>query len=220
MPEVLLITQSDIIPGKEAEYRTYIQKTIPLMVKYGGGVAFVGSGIPGGTNEYGNNAVLTFPDQESRDQFLADPEYKALNAMQKNAVKNLHTAHFIPRGSQPEAVARQAFEQFRHGLATGEWQPFLDMLSDDFSFRFPRGEWKGEHHGKDKAAEFFAYVRQAYPDGLNVTAVQSVGVSDNTVLFEFQDEGQLRGDPYHGHVVVAFDVKADKIVAYREYFGA
>jgi len=38
-------------------------------------------------------------------------------------------------------VAQQAFEHFQYGLATGEWQQFIDMLTDDFSLNRenPRG---------------------------------------------------------------------------------
>jgi len=219
---VVLITQSNIKEGQEATYQAYIQQTIPLLAKYGGGVAFVGPGIPQGTHQYVNNAVLTFPSQEAMQQFLSDPTYLEISALQKTAVEDLHTAYFIPRQRtpDPEQVARQAFDHFRHGLATGEWQAFLDMLTEDFVFRFPIGEWKGVHQGKDQAAQFFAYVSSAYPDGLFVTEVHSVGISDKTVLFEFEDKGTLRGNPYHGRVIVAFDVRDDKICGYREYFGA
>jgi ketosteroid isomerase-like protein len=149
---------------------------------------------------------------------LNDPQYIELSALQKTAVEDLHTAYFIPRPTpNPEPVARQAFERFRHGLASGDWEPFLEMLTDDFVFRFPIGEWKGEHHGKDAASQFFAY---AYPQGLFITHVHNVGISGNTALFEFEDEGLLRGNPYHGRVIVALEVRDDKISAYREYFGA
>lgn len=220
--QVALITQSNIIEGREETYQTYIQQTIPLLVKYGGGVAFVGAGIAGGTHQYGNNAVLTFPSQEALEQFLNDPAYRELSALQKTAVRDLHTAYFIPRQRtpQPEQVARQAFEHFRHGLASGEWQAFLDSLTEDVVFRFPIGEWKGVHEGKERMAQFLAYVRSAYPDGLFITQVHSVAIGGKTVTFEFEDEGKLRGNPYHGRVLLAFDVRDDKICGYREYFGA
>jgi uncharacterized protein (DUF1330 family)/ketosteroid isomerase-like protein len=220
--EVVLITQSNIKEGQEAVYQAYIQQTIPLLAKYGGKVAFVGAGIPQGTHHYVNNAVLTFPSHEAMQQFLSDPAYVELSVLQKAAVDDLHTAYFMTRRRipEPEQVAQQAFDHFRHGLATGEWKPFLDMLTDDFVFRFPIGEWKGVHSGKDQAAQFFAYVRRAYPDGLFITQVHSVGISAQTVLFEFEDEGMLRGSPYQGRVIVAFEVRDDKICGYREYFGA
>ena len=52
-------------------------------------------------------------------------------------------------------VAQQAFEYFRHGLATGEWQLFLEMLSDDFTLWFPVGAYHGLNVGKERASAFF-----------------------------------------------------------------
>ncbi|MEQ8676119.1 MAG: nuclear transport factor 2 family protein [Aggregatilineales bacterium] len=121
--------------------------------------------------------------------------------------------------STVEQIGRQAFEHFRQGLATGEWVAFLDMLTDDFTLTFPKGKFAGTHHGKDKATEFFGFVRKAYPEGLFITNLQTVAVGENTVMFEFQDEGKLFDQPYQGRVVIALDVRGDKISGYREYFG-
>jgi hypothetical protein len=40
-------------------------------------------------------------------------------------------------------VAHQAFEHLQHGLATAEWTPMLEMLTEDFSFGFPVGPYHG-----------------------------------------------------------------------------
>ena len=121
-------------------------------------------------------------------------------------------------------VAKRAFELFRSGLSSGNWQPWLDVLTDDFSFRFPMGRWRGEHRGKEDAAEFLAYVRQVYPEGLELE-VDRVTTNDSTVVFEFRDWGVLviPGHPpreYRNRVAVSLDVRGDRIAAYREYFGS
>jgi ketosteroid isomerase-like protein len=116
-------------------------------------------------------------------------------------------------------VAHQAFEHFQHGLATGEWNQFLDMLTEDFSFWFPMGKFHGLNQGKEKAKEFFQYVSQAYKSGLTVT-LDRVTSNETTVVFEFRDEGLLFGEPYKNRVAVSFDVRGDKICSYREYFGS
>jgi ketosteroid isomerase-like protein len=121
-------------------------------------------------------------------------------------------------------VAKRAFELFRSGLGSGNWQPWLDVLTDDFSFRFPMGRWRGEHRGKEDAAEFFAYVRQVYPEGLQLE-VDRVTVNEGTVVFEFRDWGMLAvpGQPpreYRNRVAVSLDVREDRIAGYREYFGS
>ncbi len=116
-------------------------------------------------------------------------------------------------------VAHQAFEHFTHGLATGEWNSFMDMLSDDFTFWFPVGPYHGLNVGKERVDEFFHYVSEAFKPGLSVT-LDRITSNETTVVFEFRDEGWLRGEPYKNRVAVSFDVRGNQICAYREYFGS
>ena len=115
-------------------------------------------------------------------------------------------------------TAEQVFEQFATGLATGKWEPFLDALTDDFTFWFPVGQFEGQNVGKERAAAFFKYVSEAFEEGLKVTR-ERVSSNGNTVVFEFWSEGNLRGKPYKNQVAVSFDVRGDKICAYREYLA-
>ena len=117
-------------------------------------------------------------------------------------------------------VAHQAFENLQHGLATGEWNHLLDMLTEDFSFWFPVGKFHGLNVGKQRAKEFFEYVSQAYSSGLTVTSLDHVTSNETTVVFEFRDEGPLMGELYKNRIAVSFDVRGDKICGYREYFGS
>ena len=116
-------------------------------------------------------------------------------------------------------IALTAFEHFKHGLATGEWADWIGSLTEDFSFHFPAGRYQGLNQGRDKAAEFFGFVRTVYPEGLFVTDVERVTAEGNTVVFEFRDEGMMRGEPYKNVVTVSLDVRGEKICGYREYFG-
>lgn len=117
------------------------------------------------------------------------------------------------------AVAQQAFAHFEHGLATGDWQAFFDMLTDDFSFWFPLGQFQGLNVGKDRAIEFFHYVSKVYSDGLRLT-LDRVTSNETTVVFEFRDEGLMWGNPYKNRVAVSFDIRGNKICGYREYLGS
>ncbi|HIK08270.1 MAG TPA: nuclear transport factor 2 family protein [Trichormus sp. M33_DOE_039] len=117
-------------------------------------------------------------------------------------------------------VAHQAFEHFTHGLATGEWQAFFDMLTDDFTFWFPIGKFQGLNQGKEKAKEFFYYVSASFQLGLELVSLDRITSNDTTVVFEFKDAGLLLGQPYKNRVAVSFDVREDKICSYREYFGS
>ena len=119
-------------------------------------------------------------------------------------------------------VARAAFADFAHGLATGEWDDWLGRLADDVVFYFPTGEWAGRNEGRQRAADFFSYVRTVYPEGLFAT-LDGVTASETTAVFEFRDRGLMRlpsGDrDYQNRVAVALDVRGDEITGYREYFG-
>ncbi|MDJ0737803.1 MAG: nuclear transport factor 2 family protein [Nostocaceae cyanobacterium] len=117
------------------------------------------------------------------------------------------------------AVAQTAFAHFTHALATGKWQPFLDILTDDFSFWFPVGKFHGLNVGKQRAKEFFEYVVDAYSEGLEIS-LERMTSNETTVVFEFRDQGLMWGHVYKNRVAVSFDVRGDKICAYREYFGS
>ena len=116
-------------------------------------------------------------------------------------------------------IAYRAFGYFEHGLATGEWQAFINMLSDDFTFWFPVGPYHGLNTGKERTIDFLQYVSESFSAGLLLT-LDRVTSNETTVVFEFRDEGLLLGQPYKNRVAVSFDVRGDRICAYREYFGS
>lgn len=115
-------------------------------------------------------------------------------------------------------IAKIAFQDFSHGLSSGDWSLFLDHLSEDFTFWFPAGPFQGWNHGRDRAKDFFALVAVMFPDGLTLT-VQQVTSNATTVIFEVRSQGVLSGQPYENQAAIAFDVKDDKIASYREYLG-
>ena len=114
-------------------------------------------------------------------------------------------------------TAQQAFEHFRHGLATGEWEKFIAMLSDDFTFSFPAGPYQGLNEGKEHMAEFLAYVSEkVFSQGLIFT-LERTTFNENTVVFEGKSEGLMFGKPYKNQVAISFDIRDDEICSYREY---
>ncbi len=117
-------------------------------------------------------------------------------------------------------VAHRAFENLQHGLATAEWTPILDMLTEDFSFWFPVGPYHGLNIGKEKAKDFFQYVSEVFGRTIKLTSLERVTSNETTVVFEFRDEGMMRSEPYKNRIAVSFDVRGDKICGYREYFGS
>lgn len=117
-------------------------------------------------------------------------------------------------------IAQQAFKNLTHGLGTGEWEPLLDMLTDDFTFWFPMGPYHGLNVGKERMREFLQYVSENFNNTLSLTSLERITGNETTVVFEFKDEGLLRGQPYKNRVAASFDIRGDKICAYREYFGS
>ncbi|MEM9217550.1 MAG: nuclear transport factor 2 family protein [Cyanobacteria bacterium P01_F01_bin.150] len=115
-------------------------------------------------------------------------------------------------------VAQAAFQDFSYGLATGDWSKFLACLSDDFTFWFPAGPFKGLNSGKDRAEAFFASVAKVFPEGLTLTVERTLS-SGNTVLFEVRSKGLMLGNPYENQAAISFDVAGNKICGYREYLG-
>ena len=118
------------------------------------------------------------------------------------------------------AVGMKGYENFIKGVQTGEWQSFFEMLTDDYTIYFPQGKFQGEQKGKEKAMEFFRYVSDTFKGGFKVVEVLRVTASETTVIFELRDEAILRGNPYKNRVSLSWDVRGDKLSAYREYFGS
>lgn len=117
-------------------------------------------------------------------------------------------------------IAHQAFEKLQHGLATADWNPMLEILTEDFTFWFPVGPYHGLNVGKEKAKAFFEYVSQVFGKTIKLTSLERVTSNETTVVFEFCDEGMMKSEPYKNRIAVSFDVRGDKICGYREYFGS
>lgn len=222
---VLLFIQGKLKKGGEATYGKYIKGTGPLMAEYGVAVDAVGAGFASeNTNDaWPVNAILRFKDRATAEAFLADPRYVEIKKKYRDeAYEELHLSFVqtrTPKVRTPKAVAEEAFVDFKAGLATGEWEPFLNRLSDDFTFHFPLGKYQGLNEGKDKAAEFFAFVSAVYPDGLFIDEVSAVTAEGTRVVFEFSDHGVMFGKPYKNKVAISLDVCGEQICGYREYFG-
>ncbi|MGB3292666.1 MAG: nuclear transport factor 2 family protein [Phormidesmis sp.] len=115
-------------------------------------------------------------------------------------------------------TAQAAFQEFSQGLASGEWSPFLSRLSEDFTFWFPAGPFKGINTGKDRAQDFFMMVSKLFPEGLSLK-VERVMSDENTVLFEVRSHGLMLGQPYENQAAISFDIRGEKVCGYREYLG-
>lgn len=217
---LLVFVQSRLNPDADDLFTEYLAKSRSVMEEYGIEVIASGAGIehPQAHDVWPRNSLLRYPSFDAFQRYLTDPRYSELRAIRERAYAANRVSMFTPLSPDPRNVAMRAFQHFCTGLASGQWEPFLAMLSDDFSFWFPRGKYKGLNVGKDRAREFFTYVSSVFSEGLSVTLDRVVG-SGSTYIFEFRDEGKLRGQPYTNRVALALDVRGRQICAYREYFG-
>ncbi|MFQ3680641.1 nuclear transport factor 2 family protein [Roseiflexus sp.] len=217
---LLVFVQSKLNPDAENLFAEYLTRSRALMEEYGVEVIASGIGVehPQAHEVWPRNSLLRYPSLRAFQRYMTDPRYPELKAIRERAYAANKVSMFTPPTPDPRSVALRAFHHFCAGLASGEWEPFLGMLSDDFHFWFPRGQYKGLNTGKDRAREFFTYVSSVFAEGLTVTLDRVIG-SGSTYVFEFRDEGKLRGQPYANRVAIALDVRGHQICAYREYFG-
>lgn len=115
-------------------------------------------------------------------------------------------------------VAQAAFEEFSQGLSSGNWDAFLERLSEDFAFWFPAGPFKGNNVGKARAQAFFDSASKVFPEGLSLR-VERVMNDGDTVIFEVRSQGLMLGHPYENQAAISFDIRGEKVCGYREYLG-
>lgn len=118
-------------------------------------------------------------------------------------------------------VAQEAFQHFMHGAATGDWESFINSVTDDciFEITLPVEQWLGKQVGKNRVADFFHFERDELDLKLFIT-LNNVTSNKNTVGFEFYVEGHVAGNFYKNRIAMFFDVRGDKISGFREYAGA
>lgn len=123
--------------------------------------------------------------------------------------------------AQKEQTARKAYDAFVAGWATGDFEPYIAMLSEQFEFSYPAGADRGLYTGAEGRTRMVNKVRGHSSRGERLTIKPPTrhGVAGNTVFFEFDSEGQFGDYPYRGHNIIAFDVQGDRITAFREFFG-
>lgn len=118
-------------------------------------------------------------------------------------------------------IATKAFGAFAKGWGNGNFQPFLEMLTDEFTFWYPYGKYRGKFTGLAGKAQIVAKCLEhsASDDRLNFSLPQHITSNDRTVMFEFECEGIIDGEKYQGRIAIALDVSNEKICGFREYFG-
>ncbi len=118
-------------------------------------------------------------------------------------------------------IAQQAFDYLAQGWATGDFQPYIDMLSDQVRFWVPVGKQRSTSFGYESKEQMSARLwrHKETGDRLILSPPDHVTSNDTTVTFEFESQGTIANQPFKGRNAISFDIKDGKISGVREYFG-
>ncbi|HEX2315405.1 MAG TPA: hypothetical protein VHJ17_16800 [Thermomonospora sp.] len=119
-------------------------------------------------------------------------------------------------------VADRAMDRFDHGWRTGEWDPFLAMLTDRFSFWFPEGRWRGRHEGERgrQAIEEWARFHSAGGNRVTGTRRSVAPLGGARVLYEYDTRGSSPStEGYLNWEAIIVEVRGDRLCALHEYWG-
>ena len=113
-------------------------------------------------------------------------------------------------------VALAGLKALQHGAATGEWELFETLLSDDVTFYAPVEGFEGLLRGKPEAHRLFAH----HADNTRTTWTLMRTLANGAEIgFEVRAEGAIRGrgDGYANNLFMLLKVEGRKIVQFREY---
>ncbi|MBW4613320.1 MAG: nuclear transport factor 2 family protein [Desmonostoc vinosum HA7617-LM4] len=118
-------------------------------------------------------------------------------------------------------TAQKAFDNLARGWSTGDFQSYINMLSDDVVLWLPVGKQRSQPFGYEGKEQIIARLRshQQAGDQVIFSPPDHVTSNDTTVTFEFESQGTIRNQPFKGRSAISFDVKNDQIYGVREYFG-
>ena len=120
-------------------------------------------------------------------------------------------------------VGQQACQHFIHGLSSGQWAPFLAMLTEDVTIWFPKAPFQGFTEGKERAIAFFQFASQTFNQ--RSVVVDRITSNATTVMIEVRlldadtavEETEFSSDTGTQRAAIAFDVRGDKICGFRQY---
>ena len=114
-------------------------------------------------------------------------------------------------------VATRALAGFARSAKTGDFSGFVELLADDVEFRIPVGEPK-RYDGRAATVAYLDIFKTADAD-LDYEPPFRTTRAGNTVVFEYEDHGRLKGAPYRNTIAISLDIRDGRIAAYREYWG-
>lgn len=191
-----------------------------------GGAASIGAGVAHDMRILAENVqgdVLNRCGHWILDECSGAITPKLLSFLSEAATQSVNRADNIAEQSRTVdmmQVAQQGFEQFSQGAATGNWAPFIALLTDDVTVRFPLPEpRRGSKVGKEEAVATFRYIAEVQKVRAKLTLTKPPTVNANTVAFEVISEGAIQNNPIKTPFAVVFDIRENRIAGVREYIG-
>jgi hypothetical protein len=104
-------------------------------------------------------------------------------------------------------------DHFLSAWRTGEWQPFLDITTPEFSFWFPVGPHAGKHEGRAGRHALAQWARENATSGARLeSVVKSKAVTGSQVIYETEAEGTAGPAlNYRNWEVLTLTVSGDRI---------
>lgn len=114
-------------------------------------------------------------------------------------------------------VGQRALTAFQNWAATGDWQPFLNYLSDDVNIAFAAPEpYGGTKYGKAEVEKILRTFSEDLQLRVEHTAKTPM-VNATSFSVEFTAKGTASGRVVERQLLVVFDISDDKVTAIREY---
>lgn len=115
------------------------------------------------------------------------------------------------------ALAQEALQHWINGVCTGNWQPYLQVVTSDYPFYFANGKYKNKKIDLSKPVAKNGPEEDRLRNILN--SPYTIAASRATVIFEFIYKGTQNGKDFKHCLAIAFDIQGQKIAACREYYG-
>lgn len=121
-----------------------------------------------------------------------------------------------------EAVADRAMDRFTSAWRTGEWLPFLEMATPEFSFWFPVGPHVGMHEGFSGREVLGRWALANGTSGARLEGVVKSRVATGSrVIYETEATGTAGPAlNYRNWEVIVLTVSGDRISGLHEYWGS
>ncbi|MBF6210515.1 nuclear transport factor 2 family protein [Nocardia puris] len=118
-------------------------------------------------------------------------------------------------------VADAAMDRFDAGWRSGDWDPFLAVLTDEFSFRFPEEPARGAFEGTEGRRRIEDWALHHGRSGNRVSGTRiRTDVVGTRVIYEYRSQGISPSTAaYRNREIIIVETEGDRLSALHEYWG-